>query len=198
MEFQKPIGVVLCGGESSRMGIDKGLIHYHGLPQREYVGSLLSSLCSLVVWASGPESPEEEIAFPDLPHYAGNGPISGLLSIHDAFPDKDLLLVAVDYPLLAKKHLELLIQAYHREQNLAFCFESGTPPRPEPLVTLYTSILLEKIKERFLSDGENSLRRLLQFFGYFAVSSEDKQHLISADRPEDFARMREIISKFEA
>ena len=29
------------GGKSTRMGKDKGLIDYHGLPQREYVYRLL-------------------------------------------------------------------------------------------------------------------------------------------------------------
>ncbi|MFT5737968.1 MAG: molybdopterin-guanine dinucleotide biosynthesis protein A, partial [Maribacter sp.] len=33
----KIYGLVLAGGKSTRMGVDKGLITYHGLPQRDYL-----------------------------------------------------------------------------------------------------------------------------------------------------------------
>ena len=34
-------GLVLSGGQSSRMGTDKALIDYHGIPQYAYVYDLL-------------------------------------------------------------------------------------------------------------------------------------------------------------
>ena len=41
----KLFGLVLSGGKSTRMGTDKGLIEYHGLPQREHLYHLLSKVC---------------------------------------------------------------------------------------------------------------------------------------------------------
>jgi len=41
----KLYGLVLSGGKSTRMGTDKGLIKYHGVPQREYLYDLLSQVC---------------------------------------------------------------------------------------------------------------------------------------------------------
>ncbi|NNE77041.1 MAG: NTP transferase domain-containing protein, partial [Pricia sp.] len=41
----KIYGLVLAGGKSSRMGKDKGLIPYHGMPQREYLYHLLGRVC---------------------------------------------------------------------------------------------------------------------------------------------------------
>ncbi|HRF41341.1 MAG TPA: NTP transferase domain-containing protein, partial [Saprospiraceae bacterium] len=35
-------GLVLAGGKSVRMGSDKGLMEYHGKPQREFTADLLA------------------------------------------------------------------------------------------------------------------------------------------------------------
>ena len=41
----KLFGLILSGGRSTRMGNDKGLISYHGLPQREYLYQLAANFC---------------------------------------------------------------------------------------------------------------------------------------------------------
>ncbi len=41
----KLYGLVRSGGKSTRMGNDKGMIVYHGIPQREYLYNLLGSFC---------------------------------------------------------------------------------------------------------------------------------------------------------
>ncbi|MEP6646951.1 MAG: NTP transferase domain-containing protein, partial [Saprospiraceae bacterium] len=34
-------GLVLAGGMSMRMGADKGMVHYHGIPHRDFLIQLL-------------------------------------------------------------------------------------------------------------------------------------------------------------
>ena len=41
----KIYGLVLSGGKSTRMGRDKGLIAYHGIPQRDHLYQLLENSC---------------------------------------------------------------------------------------------------------------------------------------------------------
>ena len=38
-------GLVVCGGQSTRMGMDKSQLQYHGVPQREWLYELLQPLC---------------------------------------------------------------------------------------------------------------------------------------------------------
>ncbi|MEJ2005277.1 MAG: NTP transferase domain-containing protein, partial [Cyclobacteriaceae bacterium] len=47
-------GLVLAGGQSVRMGRDKGSIDYHGMPQREYAAGLLSKVCKEVLISARP------------------------------------------------------------------------------------------------------------------------------------------------
>ncbi|MBI1222524.1 MAG: NTP transferase domain-containing protein [Bacteroidetes bacterium] len=187
------VGVVLCGGESRRMGIDKGDINYHGMAQREYVLNMLRPLTSLAVYSCGNQAEDLEIAFPDLPDLAGHGPLSGLLSVHRAFPDKDLLLVGCDYPLLQVHHLETILNQETDKQ--AICYQSGSPARPEPLITLYRVPILKRIDQQFNETGEDSLRRYLKDADTLYLEMDNPLSFISADRPEDVSRVRQLLQE---
>ncbi len=41
-------GIILAGGQSSRMGQPKSLLEYHGKPQYQYAAELLNSFCAQV------------------------------------------------------------------------------------------------------------------------------------------------------
>lgn len=188
----KPLGVVLCGGESRRMGIDKSLINYHGITQREHVKKLLGPSCSPVVMSVGNNEGEGEEAFPDLPEYAGNGPLSGLLSLHQLFPEKSILLIGCDYPLILQSHLRALIP----EDQSAFdavCYVSGASLRPEPLLAWYSAAFCDRIRKEFENKGSNSLRQFLEQARIHTLNMDKPIHLTSVDRPEDVSRVRQII-----
>ncbi|MDX1545013.1 MAG: NTP transferase domain-containing protein, partial [Christiangramia sp.] len=44
----KLYGLVLAGGKSSRMGMDKGDLKYHGKPQRDHLYEMLQEVCDEV------------------------------------------------------------------------------------------------------------------------------------------------------
>jgi len=192
MEKGKALGVILCGGESSRMGMDKSLINYHGVSQREHLFKMLSPLCSPVVFSIGEKREDLESAFSDLEEYASNGPISGLLSIHNYFPERDIVLVGCDYPLILPKHLLALIEEY-REEYDAVCYTSGTSLSPEPLLTYYSAGFCARIRRSFEETGQSSLKKYLEQGNSIQLDINNPIHLISADRSEDVNRVRQII-----
>lgn len=148
-------GLVLAGGKSSRMGIDKALIDYHGLPQYQYLHHLLSNFCEQTFVSYHTELDAPTLL--DSPEYAESGPIAGLLTAFD-FDETDWLVVAIDYPMISKKELELLI---HSESELATVMYHSETNFYEPYLGLYRkkfkSILLENYKKNQLS-----LQRILQ------------------------------------
>lgn len=193
-ESIKPVGVVLCGGESSRMGANKSLLNYHGKTQREHVRELLSPFCSPVVYSTGKNDEQLEEAFPDLPDLAGNGPLSGLLSLHYFFPDRDLLVTGCDYPLILQSQLLALIPESATQLD-AICYVSGSFPRPEPLLAWYSASFCESIRKAFETEGSNSLRKFLEGVNIRYLSVENPIHLTSVDHPEDAIRVRQIIQQ---
>lgn len=131
-------GLVLSGGKSTRMGTDKGLIEYHGLPQREYLYRLLSQVCEQTFMSIRKEQ-EAEIPQPyrtivDLDNY--RGPYNGLLSAHQKYPGAAWLVLACDLPLMDVQALQQLIS--ERDPNkLATAFAMADNPLPEPLCAIW-------------------------------------------------------------
>ena len=90
-------GLVLAGGESRRMGHDKALLQRGGQSQLSYLASLLGH-CTERVFVSARSDqlndPERGRFATIADRYEGIGPIAGILSAMDAYPDADWLVVA--------------------------------------------------------------------------------------------------------
>lgn len=134
----KLYGLVLSGGKSTRMGTDKGLIKYHGIPQREYLYGLLSQVCEMT-FVSLREEQEAELpsqmkTIVDLNEY--RGPYNGLLSAHKKHPEAAWLVLACDLPLIDLDALkELISQRDNTKQATAFALKEN--PLPEPLCAIW-------------------------------------------------------------
>jgi molybdopterin-guanine dinucleotide biosynthesis protein A len=104
-------GLVLCGGQSSRMGTDKSMLQYFEKPQRYYVYDMLLLFCEKVFISCNIEqaiSIDADYDFiGDVPLYSDIGPIAALLSAIDLHPKKNLLLIGCDYPFLKTGELEI-------------------------------------------------------------------------------------------
>ncbi|MFM1897771.1 MAG: hypothetical protein RL577_11, partial [Bacteroidota bacterium] len=189
-------GLLLMGGQSSRMGSDKALLDYHGMPQYRYALNQLqralgsNSSC----WVSASESQEfslhaHETKVSDSEVFAGNGPISGVLSVHLEAPNKSLLVMGVDYPYLQEYALNRLVSAY-RVSGRSVCFapanaDSKLPVRNqlEPLVALYAPSDLQSLLLYFKRGGR-SLRTFLIESQALVLPYDEKMGLTSVDHPQ--------------
>ena len=93
-------GLLLCGGRSSRMGQDKALLQLSGPLGAE---SLLQRGLRLLreagcggVWLSG-DYPGFA-CIPDHPSWAGRGPLAGIASAMQRYPEARWLILPVDMP----------------------------------------------------------------------------------------------------
>lgn len=131
-------GLVLSGGKSTRMGTDKGLIQYHGVPQREYLYDLLSQVCDDTFISlreeQATELPPTMKTIVDLNEY--KGPYNGFLSAHKKYPEAAWLVLACDLPLMDLEALkELISQRDNTKQATAFALKEN--PLPEPLCAIW-------------------------------------------------------------
>src|SRR5690606_25109443 len=117
---------------------------YHGVIQREHQKQLLKGMCSPVLLSTGPEIEPHEECFPDLPEYQGFGPLSGLLTAHHYFPNKDIFLLGCDYPIVRRQDLAFLLEK--REPGIeAICYQNQDG-FAEPLIAWYSAAFCKKAK----------------------------------------------------
>jgi molybdopterin-guanine dinucleotide biosynthesis protein A len=138
-------GVVLCGGESRRMGRDKGLIQTEGIPWALIMSAKLAPWTLPVVYSINPRQQEAYGAIIPPGRLIVDalglpGPLEGLLSVHEKLPERDLLLLACDMPDLDAATLGTLIDAYGEEAGggaAFFVFQGET--FVEPFAGIYTA-----------------------------------------------------------
>jgi molybdenum cofactor guanylyltransferase len=152
--------VILCGGQSTRMGRDKALIDYHGLPQWMHVGKMVETIASSVFYSI---NPSQFSLFKNLPHFIDkydlHGPINGLMTAFDNIKNAHILLIGIDYPLLTIRDLQLLID--HKSNNDdAVCFYHSEENIAEPLVAIYD----ERCAALLLSYVDSTARPSIQGF----------------------------------
>ena len=183
----KLYGLVLSGGESTRMGTDKGLIEYHGVPQREYLYNLLSQVCENT-FISLREEQEDELpaamkTIVDLNEF--KGPYNGLLSAHKKYPDVAWLVLACDLPLMDLDALkELISQRDSAKEATAFALKEN--PLPEPLCAIWEPQALQQSIEYLESGNGTCPRKYLINHDTKLVFPKSENVLLNANSEEDY------------
>lgn len=158
----KLYGLILSGGKSTRMGNDKGLISYHGIPQREYSYQLLETICDKTFFSIRSEQEEglniESNYIIDKNEY--RGPLNGILSAHKNHPDVAWLVLACDLPLLNQASLkELILQ--RAPNKIATAYATTESGLPEPLVAIWEPQGLKKAIGYMETSGSSCPRKFL-------------------------------------
>jgi molybdopterin-guanine dinucleotide biosynthesis protein A len=179
-------GLVLSGGKSSRMGKDKGLVNYHGTPQREHLYRLLMEFCDDVFLSihseQVPEVPLGVKTIVDQDRY--KGPFNGIMSAFETRSNVGWLVLACDLPFMDLQTLRQLIERRNPDKA-ATAFASPEIGEPEPLACIWEAKGLEKVLD-FLKDTHNqSPKKFLMNADIALVHPMDEQVLFNANSPSD-------------
>ncbi len=137
-------GLVLAGGRSIRMGLDKAeLIHPDGRPlARRCYDLLCQAGCETVVISLRHEQPIpaglDDLTIVRDPAGGSFGPITGILAAMRLQPHADWLVVACDLPRLDGPTLTHLIHSQQVTDKF-LAYRSEFDGLPEPLCALYAA-----------------------------------------------------------
>jgi molybdopterin-guanine dinucleotide biosynthesis protein A len=195
MQQAKPVlnGLVLAGGQSLRMGVDKGAINWYGKEQRYYMAGVLKQHCN-EVFISCRADQQQEIAdgYNTLPDtFTGLGPYGAILSAFREQPDSAWLVIACDMPLLDTETFAHLI-ANRNSSSIATTYQSAFDGFPEPLITIWEPksypVLLA-----FLAQGYSCPRKVLINSDTNVLKPLDADALSNVNTPEDFEKIKRQI-----
>ncbi|MBE5319959.1 molybdenum cofactor guanylyltransferase [Pedobacter sp. MR2016-19] len=144
-------GIILCGGQSLRMGTDKGLLNHDDKLWAQAAADKLGSLDLPVKFSVNPlQQPTYSGYFGDQQLIVDNpsldlrGPLLGVLSAHLSNPEEDLFLLACDILLMETRLLEKLIHSAKADDSFdAYIFTRDG--QQEPLCGIYKAEGLKKI-----------------------------------------------------
>ncbi len=204
------LGVVLAGGQSRRMGLDKATLGDGGMPRVVTMWRLLVEVVGEAVVSIGPES--DASAFADLPTVVddqpGAGPLAGIVAVHRSLPQHALLIIAVDLFGLGRSVIDTLVE----RRNAVRWFKPGggveEPPdltalaaktpraaeentEPEPLCAVWETPLLRDAAASF-ARGERSPRAVLSRRKVKLVP-RDGRAIYNVNTPADLAAYRRSV-----
>lgn len=189
-------GLVLAGGESRRMGNDKALLVRGGQTQLAHVAGLLEKATDQVFVSTRSDQqsePERQRFSQIVDRYDNIGPVAGILSAMDEYPQADWLVVACDLPNIDVPTLEFLLE--HRSLTQPFtAFRSSHDDLPEPLCALYRSGSDEIIRT-FVDDGIVCPRKILIRSDTRLLEQPDPTALDNINTPDDLeSSVLEVVS----
>jgi len=150
------LGVILCGGESKRMGSDKGLTPIHNTIWALAMADKLSFLECPVVFSVNKNQFITYSAFispADLveDNYDTSGPTRGLLTVHNRFPDKDIFLLSCDMLELDEFTIRQMLGVYQEESDYDY-YAYQDKEYAQPFCGIYTSRGLDRLQELIRSE----------------------------------------------
>ncbi|MGM3192493.1 molybdenum cofactor guanylyltransferase MobA [Dickeya dadantii subsp. dieffenbachiae] len=184
-------GVILAGGQSSRMGgNDKGLIELAGRPLYQHVlDRLKPQVDILLINANRHQERYQQSGYPVIGDINRNfsGPLAGIFTGLSLAKTDWVVFVPCDVPALPVDLVSRLRPS--NDNHLAAYATDGSREHPT-LLAIHTS-LVGKL-EAYLSNGGRKLMLFLEQIGAKAVSFADQPlSFRNLNTPEDLARWQE-------
>lgn len=165
---------VLAGGQSSRMGQDKGLMPFKGRPMICHCLAALDHIgITTSIVANSPAY--NELGYPVISDVVqSRGPMGGLLTALRSTSAEYILLLSCDMPFVTSTVLQHLL-SHVAEQQLLVARENG---RVHPLCAVYHQSLLHQV-ETMIAEDRLTMRKLVE-----GVNTEyvDMDHLVSTSQ----------------
>jgi molybdenum cofactor guanylyltransferase len=181
-KIQGLLGLVVCGGQSSRMGMDKSMLVYYEKPQRYHVYEMLLPFCEKVFLSVNktqlPNVTSGFSNFSDLSEYENIGPMAALLTAFTHYPNKNFLIVGCDYPFISKNELNIFIKNISKK-SVATAFYNADE-KYEPLLAYYSSACGPLLRRSF-EEKQYSLQYFLKSQNADKYTPEDARIVTSAD-----------------
>jgi molybdenum cofactor guanylyltransferase len=150
-------GLVLCGGASRRMGIEKALLEIDGRPLVLAVAERLGRAADPVFLAPGTPGRLGDLGYPEVAdEVPGTGPLGGLVAGLVVSPHELVAAVAVDMPFASPELFRLLRRLWRGEEAVVPVTETG----PQPLHAVYSRGALRTARST-LQAGRFRLQDLL-------------------------------------
>ncbi len=192
-------GLVLAGGRSNRMAMDKASIAYRARPQLAVAFELVSRHAERTFVSVRADQSREPLraAYPQVVDGGqGSGPIAGILAAQALNPDVAWLVVACDLPRLDDATLSDLTR-HRNADRLATAFLGRSDCLPEPLCAIYEPASRAAILS-YVGAGHRCPRKFLVAHDVALLEPPDPAALDNVNTPHEALAIRAVLARGEA
>ncbi|MGK9476348.1 molybdenum cofactor guanylyltransferase [Melioribacter sp. OK-6-Me] len=186
-------GVILAGGKSSRMGVNKSFLKLGNQTIIERIIDLMKSIFSeLIIITNTPDDYKHLnlSLYEDV--YRWKGPLAGIHSALLHSSTEKIFVLSCDVPLMSKEMIEYIIE-YESDKPIKYCEAAGYH---QPLVGLYSRAILNDV-EKFISSTEISDKSFHYFLKNIdaeiihpkGLSFYKDELFFNVNRPEDYEKI---------
>lgn len=192
-------GIVLAGGRSSRMGVDKASLLLDGVTMLQRSIERLAPAVDELVLVGAPGRPLPSITT-DLAvrqvedPVEGEGPLVGIAAGLEACSGSAAVVVAVDMPFVEAALLSGLVARLDAEHRWVVPFAEG---RPQPLCSAFATSALPVLRAH-LEAGDRAPMASAADLGAYRMQAEEWRVLdaegrsfVNVNTPEEFAAILE-------
>jgi len=196
MSHTSPLGAILAGGRSTRMGADKALLDLGGAPMITLVAAALIEAGCRVMVIGRDDRPAGLHSVPDSPS-GRRGPVAGLATALRIAGGSPVVLVGVDQPFLRPATITGLLSVAGGDAVVPIA--NG---RRQPTCAVYWPNCAAIVEDLLTGEDDPPLQAVLDRVPMHEVGSsvwaqwgEDGSSWWSVDTPEDLAEARARFHK---
>ncbi len=166
-------GIILAGGKSSRMGTNKALMQYRGLPFIQHIINTMKPLVDQILIVGKPEEYTDlklrcvDDIFPE------SGPVGGIHAGLENSKSPYNLVLSCDIPLITEQILMELIENINENNDVVLIESNG---QAHPLIAIYQKHCKDLFDD-LLIRGENRLLSALDQLRVKTICLSDPNEL---------------------
>lgn len=184
--MNKCTGLVLMGGQSSRMGTDKSMLKMGDNFLYQIAAGKLQSFChEIYLSVNRSQAIHYDLEWPIIiDKYQNEGPVSGILSCYEA-GHSSMLVLAIDLIKITNEDISSLLSLHELNGDICTMFYNDKDGYFEPLLSFWTELALSNLKIFFLNGGR-SLQIFLKDQNIRRYNAGSLNNFLNINTKEDF------------
>lgn len=183
--------IILAGGKSRRMGVNKAELDFYGHTFLETQITKAQTMGFTDIIISG--HPAEVLSItPIMDEFKDRGPLGGMYSSFKIAKNEFCFVICVDVPQIVESTILSLINYHEQEgKEITLLCQNG---KVEPLIGIYPASSYKKIYE-IIKNGSAAVFRLIDEYDYSVFHVNNNETIMAnINTPEDY---QNIYKKFK-
>lgn len=187
-------GLILCGGQSVRMGFDKSTLKREDKYLYQHLAEeFLSAGIQPFISHRSDQTHLLNSPYPGIEDQGGlAGPIQGIKMVMESSPESAWLVIACDMPLLDRSVFDFLI-ARRNEEKVATVFKIEDQKSGKELILPFPAIYepsFYPLMSAQVEAGQWSPKKMLESGECEVVSCPFPEKMVNVNRPEDVEELK--------